>query len=128
MVVIIDGNQIVELQMASRACCLTRNALHEATVAEEGVSVVVDQVETWLVEDSSGVFLRNSQANGVRETLSQRSGGDLNTGSVVRLGVTRSDTVHLLRVALARIGQPFALRTYTEVFEVIEAEGVAEQM
>lgn len=82
--------------MTSHGGGLAGNTLHGAAITEEAVCVVVEQVEAGLVEDGSGVTLGNSQTNGVGETLTQGTSGDLNTGSVVSLGVTGGDAVELL--------------------------------
>lgn len=73
---------------------LAGNALHGAAITEEGVGVVVNQVVVGLVEDSRSVSLGNGETNGVGETLAEGTSGDLNAGSVVRLGVTRSNAVN----------------------------------
>jgi hypothetical protein len=59
--------------------------------------VVVDEVETGLVEDSRGVSLGNGQTNGIGDTLAKRTSGDLNTGGVMGLGVTGSPAVDRLQ-------------------------------
>jgi hypothetical protein len=58
--------------------------------------VVVDQVETGLVEDGRGMRLRNSETDSIGETLAKRTSGDFNTGGIVSLGVTGCDAVNLL--------------------------------
>lgn len=97
MVVIIDGNEVAQLQVTSHGGSLGGDTLHGAAITEEGVGVVVDEVKAGLVEDTSGVSLGNGQTDGVGETLAERTSGDLDTGGVVSLGVTRSDAVDLLR-------------------------------
>jgi hypothetical protein len=46
------------------------------------------------------VVLGNSKTNGVREPLSQRTSGNFNAVSVVRLGVTGCDAVYRLSYGL----------------------------
>jgi hypothetical protein len=58
--------------------------------------VVVDQLEAGLVEDSGSVGLCHGETDGIGETLAERAGGDLDTGGVVSLRVTRCDGVDLL--------------------------------
>ena len=103
MVVIVDGNQVAELQVAGQGASLTRDTLHQATIAEEAVCVVVDQVEARLVVDGSGVGLGNGKTNSVADTLAQRTSGYLDTGGVVGLGVARSDAVNVLKVRCQRV-------------------------
>lgn len=96
VVVIVDSNEIAQLQVTSHGGGLTGNALHGAAITEESVSVVVEELIAGLVEDASGVRLGNGQTDGVGETLTERSSGDLNTGGIVGLGVTGGDAVELL--------------------------------
>jgi hypothetical protein len=96
VVVIVDGNEVSELQVASHRSSLAGNTLHSAAIAKEHECVVVDQVEAGLVEDSGSVCLGHGKTNGIGETLAKRAGGDLDTGSVVGLRVTRGDRVDLL--------------------------------
>ena len=96
MVVIVDSNQVAELQVTGQGAGLAGDTLHQATVTEEGICVVVDQVEARLVVDSSGVGLGNGKTNSVADTLTQRTSGDLDTGGVVGLGVAGSDAVNVL--------------------------------
>lgn len=111
MIVIVDSNQVAELQVTSGGSRFTGNALHGAAIAEECVGVVVDQLKAGLVEDASGVCLRNSETHGVCEALTKRSGGHFNTRCVVRLWVTWSLAVDL-----------------AESLEVVDGEVVAEEV
>lgn len=94
VVVIVDGNQVAELEVTGQGRGLTRDTLHQATITEEAVCVVVDQVEAVLVEGGASLSLGNGKTNSVGNTLTERSSGDLDTGGVVRLGVTRGDAVN----------------------------------
>jgi len=94
VVVVVDGNQVAELQVTSGGGSLRGNTLHGATVTEEAVGVVVDEVEAGLVEGTSGLGLGHGKTNSVGETLTKRTSGDLDTGGVVSLGVTGGDAVN----------------------------------
>ena len=96
MVIVVDGNQVAQLQMTGSGGSLAGNTLHGAAITEEHKCVVVDQVEAGLVEDSRGMRLRDSETDGIGETLAERASGDLNTRSVVSFGVARGDAVDLL--------------------------------
>lgn len=96
LVVVPDGDQVAELEVASERAGLARDTLHQAAIAEEDVGVVVDEVETGLVEDSSGVSLGNGQTNSVGDALTKRASGNLNTRGVMGLGVTGSPAVDRL--------------------------------
>lgn len=84
--------------MTGHGSSLAGNTLHSTAVTEEAVCVVVEEVVVGLVEGSSGLSLGNGETNSVGETLTQRTSGDLNTGSVVRLGVTGGLAVKLLKL------------------------------
>lgn len=101
VVVIVDGNEVAELQVAGQRACLARDTLHQATITKEAVCVVVDQVEARLVVDGSGVGLGNGETDSVADSLAQRAGGDLDTWGVVGLGVARSDAVNMLQARLS---------------------------
>lgn len=96
MVVIVDGNEVSELQMASHRSSLAGNTLHGAAIAEEHEGVVVDQIVAGLVEDGRGVRLGDGETDGIGEALAERAGGDLNTGGIMSLRMARQDAVDLL--------------------------------
>jgi hypothetical protein len=96
MVVVPDSNEVAELEVTGQGASLARHTLHQAPIAKEAVCVVVDQVETGLVESSRGVSLGDGKANGVGDTLAQGAGSNLNTGGVMSLGVARSYAVDVL--------------------------------
>jgi hypothetical protein len=83
--------------MACKRCSLTSNTLHQTTVTQEYVCIVVDQVKAGLVEFGGGMVLSNGKTDGVGETLAKRACSDFNTLSIVRFGVTRSDAVYRLK-------------------------------
>ena len=72
--------------------------------------------------------LSDGKTDGVGETLAKRTGGNLKTGSVVRLRMTGSDRVDLLRPSDQVLHADLFDFAYTEVLQVINADGVAEQM
>lgn len=109
MVVVIDGNQVTKLQVAGSGCGFTGNALHGTSISEEHVGVVVDQLETGLVEDGRSMRLRNSKTDGIGETLTERASGDFNSRGVMRFGVAGGDAVELLQAkSVADLGADFA--------------------
>lgn len=97
VVVIVDSDEVAQLQVTGHGGGLTGDTLHSAAIAEEGVGIVVEELEAGLVVDTGGVSLSNGQTNSVGETLAQRTSGDLNSGSIVSLGVTGGDAVELLQ-------------------------------
>ena len=105
VVVVVDHDEVAELQVAGHGCSLRGDTLHSTAVTEEGVCVVVEQLVAGLVEDGGRVPLSNGKTDGVGETLAEGTSGDLDTGGVVSLRVTRSDGVNLLRSSdLAQLG------------------------
>lgn len=96
--------------MTGHGSSLAGNTLHSTTITEVHVGVVVEEVIAGLVEGGSSLSLGNGQTDGVGETLTERTGGDLNTGGVVSLGVTGGDAVELLvfvRISFIRTREGF---------------------
>jgi hypothetical protein len=80
--------------VTSQRASLAGDTLHQAAIAEEGVGVVVNKLETVLVEDGASVSLGNSQTNSVGDTLAKRTSSDFDSGGVVSLGVAGSAAVN----------------------------------
>ena len=97
MIVIIDGDQVPQLQMASHTGSFRSHTLLSTAVTEEGISVVVDQLVSRFVELCSGMRLSNGQTYCVAETLSKRTSGDLDAWCIVRFRMTWGDAVYCLR-------------------------------
>lgn len=96
MVVVVQGDQVAQLEMA---CCrggLGGNTFHGTSITEEHVRVVIANLETWLVEYTTRVRLCNGKTNSVTKTLSKRSGSHLDTWGIVGFWVTRANAVHSL--------------------------------
>ncbi len=96
MIVIIDGNEIAELQMASKTGSFASNSFHGTSISKEHVSVVIDQVKVWLVEDSSGVSLRDSETDCVGEALAEWTCGHFDAFSIMGFGMTGCDAIDCL--------------------------------
>ena len=96
MVIVIYADQVSQLLMTSQAGSLTCHAFLCTSVAKEAVRIIVDEVVTGLVEYSSGMSLSNSESDSVSETLTQRTGRDLDARGIVGFRMARSDTVDLL--------------------------------
>lgn len=119
VVVIVDGNQVTELQMTSSGSSLRSNTLHGASITEECICVVVDNIEARLVESTSSLSLSNGETNSVGETLSKRTSCDFDTGGVVGFGVTGADGVDLLGSYSAAVYLESPGKTYTEALDVV---------
>jgi len=93
VVVVVNHNKVTELQVTGSRGSLAGNSLHSTTITEESVGVVGADIETGLVENGSSVCLSNSETDSIGETLTKGTGGNLDTGGVVGLRVTRCDGV-----------------------------------
>jgi hypothetical protein len=71
------------------------DTLLQTTISQEAVGVVGDQRESVLVEGSAHVCLCDSETDGVGDTLTKRTSGDLDTLSDTGFWVTRGDGVDL---------------------------------
>lgn len=127
-VVIIDGNQVAELQVAGERSSLRGDTLHVASISHEDVCVVVDELETWLVKLGTGLALSNGKTNSVGETLSKWTGGDLDTWSIVGFRVTWSSGVDVLKGLLGWFLAGCPIFAYSEVLEVIHGQVVTSQV
>lgn len=97
VVVIVDADEVAELKVAGKRGSLAGDTLHQATVTEEAVCVVVNNVKPRLVEGGGSVSLGHGQTNSIAHTLTKRASGDLNSGGIMGLRVARSlgiDSLH----------------------------------
>lgn len=90
VVVIIEGNELTELQVTSKRTGLRGNTFLKTTITENDIGVVVEDLETRLVVGGSELSFSSSQTNGIGDTLTKRTGGDLNTLSVDTFRMARS--------------------------------------
>ena len=74
-VVVVQHDQLRQAQRAGQRTGFVRNAFHQAAVADEGVSIVIDHVQAGLVEFGGQQFFGQRHAHGVGEALTQRAGG-----------------------------------------------------
>ena len=88
-VVVIDADELSEPERTGERDRFVRDAFHEATVAEEDVGVVVDDVVARAVELRSHQPLGECHADRGGETLAERTGGGLDADVEIVLGVTR---------------------------------------
>ncbi|KAH3662800.1 hypothetical protein OGATHE_004376 [Ogataea polymorpha] len=110
LVVIVESNQVAQLQVASKRHGLGGDTFHHTSVTKETVGVVVGESVAWLVVGGSKVSLSNGQTNGIGDTLTKRTGCDLDTWDA-HLRVARGLGVDL-----------------SERLEVVHGEVVAEQV
>ena len=107
-VVIVEGDQLVQPQGAGQRADLVADAFHHAAVAEEHVGVVVDDLVAGAVELRGHDLLRQGEADGVGQPLTQRAGGGLDAGGVAELRVARGLAVQLAEVLQVVDGQVVA--------------------
>jgi hypothetical protein len=77
--------------MTSKRRSLASNSLHHTSITQKGICIVVDDLETRLVEFGRGMMLSNGKTNGVGETLTERSSSNFNSIGIMGLGVARSN-------------------------------------
>lgn len=128
MVVIIDSNQIAKLEMTSSGGSLTGNTLHGTAVTKEDIGMVVGELKTGLVENSCGVGLSNGKTDCVGKALAERTGGNLNTRSVMSLWVAGSDAVDLLLGISLNSELEDRQMAYSEVLQIVQRQSVSEEM
>ena len=87
VVVVVEGDQLAQAQVAGQGGRLTGDALLMAAVTHDHVGVVIDQGVAGLVEVGRQVRLGDRQAHGVGDALAQGASGDLNAGGFEGFGV-----------------------------------------
>ena len=110
-VVIVEGDELSESPVSSKGSSLRGNSLHVASISHDDVGVVVHEVHAWLVEAGSKVLLSEGKSNSVGNSLSERSGGHLNSLGQEVLRVSRG------------LGSPLA-----EGLEVLNGQVISHQV
>ena len=77
LVVVVEGNQVAQLQVAGQGAGLGGDTFHHTSITKEGVGVVVGDLVVWLVVLCSKVCLGNGHSDGVGDPLPQRTRGDV---------------------------------------------------
>jgi hypothetical protein len=96
---------------------LGSDTLLKTSISEETVGVVVEDLKFVLVVDSTHVGLGNGKTDSVGDTLSERTGGNLDTVSDTNLGVTGGDGVDLSEVLQVVHGQLVTTEVEQDVLE-----------
>src|SRR5689334_10232138 len=86
-VVVVERDELAEAQSSGEGAGLVRDSLHQAAVADRNVGVVVDDIEAWTVELRAEDPLGECHADGVCETLPQRTGRGFHARGESVLGV-----------------------------------------
>ncbi len=94
-VVVVVGDELVELERAGQRADLVADALHQAAVAEEHIGVVIDDGMAGLVELRGQHFFGQRHAHAVGDALTQRASGGFHARRVAHFGVARRFAVQL---------------------------------
>ena len=97
-VVVVKRNQFAEAERAGERAGLVRDAFHQAAVAEEYISIVIDDVMAVAVELTGQRLLGDRHAHGIGDALAQRTGGGLNARGIAVLRMTRGLGMQLAEV------------------------------
>ena len=89
VVVVVEGNQLAQFQVAGQGGRFGGHAFLVAPIAHHHIGVVVNEGGVGLVEFGRQVGFGDSQANGVRDAGTQGPGGDFNTRGLEGFGVAR---------------------------------------
>ena len=98
-VVVVEHDQLAETPRACKRAGLVRYAFHQAAIAHERISSVVDDLVPCAVEARGDQPLRERHPDGVREALSQRTGGGLDTRCHAVFGMSGGFRVQLPEMA-----------------------------
>ena len=96
MIIVIDHDEVSQLQVACCTSSFARNTFHSTTISEEAKCMIVNNIKARLIKRSSSVSLGDSETDCVRETLPQRTRGDLNAWCIMGLWMTWGDAVERL--------------------------------
>ena len=110
-IVVVQDDQLAEPQGAGQRARLVGYTLHQATVADEHVGMVVDNGVLLTVELRGKHFLGDGHADRIREALTQRAGGRLDTGRVTVLRMSRGHGMQL-----------------AEIFDLLHGQRIARQV
>jgi hypothetical protein len=94
-VVVVENDQVAESQMPGQGGGLVADALHQVTVAGEGVDPVVTGPLALAGEACAGHPSGQGHADGVGEALPERTRGHLDAGCIPMLRVPGSDGAEL---------------------------------
>ena len=110
-VVVPERNQLAQTPGTGQRTGFVRNTFHQATVAEEYISVVIDDFVAGLVEFGRQQLFSHRHADGVGDALAKGTGGGL----------------HARRIAVFRVTRRFRMQL-AEALELVHRQVVAGQM
>ncbi|MNV15823.1 hypothetical protein D3C71_1065620 [compost metagenome] len=97
-VVVVQGDQLVELPGAGQRHGFVADTFHQAAIAQEGVGVVVHHGVAFAVELGGQQLFSQRKAHGVGNALAQRAGGGFHASGVAHFGVAGRLAVQLAEV------------------------------
>ena len=98
-VVVVQGDELVQLPSAGQGAGFMADAFHEAAVTQEGIGVVVHDGVARLVEFGGEQLLGQRHAHGVGDALAQRAGGRFHARRDADLRMAWGLAVQLAEVA-----------------------------
>lgn len=130
MIIVVYHDKVAQLQVTGDTCCFAGNALHSAAVTENTICMIVDNLEARFVEVGSGLCLSNCQTNGIGKPLAQWASCDLDPWCILGFGVAGCDAIDSLNEFVRQYSRPRvrSWSAYTEGFDIVHCELVAEQM
>jgi hypothetical protein len=96
MVIVIDADKVSKLEVTCHTSSLTCNTFHSASITKNAICMVIDNFKARLIEYSCGMCLSNSKTNGIAEALTEWTGGNFDSGGIMRFGMSGSNAVYLL--------------------------------
>ena len=97
-VVVIQGDQLVQLPGPGQGAGFVADAFHHAAVAQKHIGVVVHDGMVFTVKLRSQQFFGHGHAHRIGNALAQRAGGGFDTGRDIHFGVARCFAVQLAEV------------------------------
>ncbi|MCY1297160.1 hypothetical protein D9M70_465890 [compost metagenome] len=107
-VVIVEADELAKLQGASQRAGLVGDALHQATVAQKGIGVVIDNGVLGAVEASRQGALGNGHPDRIGQPLPQGTCSRFHTWGNAIFGMPRSLGMQLAEVTQLRQRQVIA--------------------
>ncbi len=105
VVVVVEGDELVQMQRAGQRAHLVRDAFHHAAVTEEHPGAVIDDVMAGTVELRGQQLLGQRHAHGISDALPERAGSGLDAELRVVLGMSRGVRTQLPEVLQVIDGQ-----------------------
>ena len=97
-VVVVQGDQFIQLPSTCQSAGFVADAFHHATIAHEHIGVVIDDVMAGAVEFGGQQLLSQRHTDRIGNALTQRTGGGFHARRDADLGVSGSFAVQLAEV------------------------------